>query len=103
MPKRVQINWRKRGGKRPPGVRSVARPTRMGNPYKIGDQGVPDAATAVRLFEEWITGDSISARMTRGEAQATIRGFDLACYCPLDQPCHADVLLKIANVKEPKA
>lgn len=25
------------------------------------------------------------------------RGKDLACFCPLDQPCHADVLLEIAN------
>jgi hypothetical protein len=24
-------------------------------------------------------------------------GKDLACWCPLDQPCHADVLLEIAN------
>jgi hypothetical protein len=28
-----------------------------------------------------------------------IRGKDLACWCPLDQPCHADVLLEIANSK----
>lgn len=28
-----------------------------------------------------------------------LRGKDLACWCPLDQPCHADVLLEIANVK----
>jgi hypothetical protein len=26
-----------------------------------------------------------------------LRGHDLACYCPLDEPCHADVLLAIAN------
>ncbi|MGC7247308.1 DUF4326 domain-containing protein, partial [Mycobacteroides abscessus] len=26
-----------------------------------------------------------------------LRGHDLACWCPLDQPCHADVLLEIAN------
>ena len=26
-----------------------------------------------------------------------LAGFDLACWCPLDQPCHADVLLEIAN------
>ena len=24
-------------------------------------------------------------------------GSDLACWCPLDQPCHADVLLELAN------
>lgn len=28
---------------------------------------------------------------------ANLRGKDLACWCPLDQPCHADVLLRIAN------
>jgi hypothetical protein len=33
-------------------------------------------------FEEWI---------------APLRGHDLACSCPLDQPCHADVLLELAN------
>lgn len=26
-----------------------------------------------------------------------LRGKDLACWCPLDQPCHADVLLELAN------
>lgn len=26
-----------------------------------------------------------------------LRGHDLACWCPLDQPCHADVLLELAN------
>ena len=28
---------------------------------------------------------------------ALLRGLDLACWCPLDQPCHADVLLELAN------
>lgn len=27
----------------------------------------------------------------------SLRGHDLACWCPLDQPCHADVLLEVAN------
>ena len=31
------------------------------------------------------------------EAVASLRGRDLACWCPLDQPCHADVLLELAN------
>lgn len=25
------------------------------------------------------------------------RGKNLACWCKLDSPCHADVLLKLAN------
>jgi hypothetical protein len=28
---------------------------------------------------------------------ADIRGRDLVCWCPLDGPCHADVLLELAN------
>ena len=34
------------------------------------------------------------------EIQATLRGKNLACWCPLDQPCHADVLLELANRPE---
>ena len=30
-----------------------------------------------------------------------LRGKDLACWCPLDQPCHADVLLELANQSAP--
>ena len=26
-----------------------------------------------------------------------LTGHDLMCFCPLDQPCHADVLLELAN------
>ncbi len=91
MPKRVSaMKWRFPGGKKPDNVVIVARPSRWGNPFKIGGEGVPDAETAVECFEGlWGVPpfDDLSA----------LRGKDLACYCPLDQPCHADVLLEWAN------
>jgi len=31
------------------------------------------------------------------DVQRELRGKDLACWCPLDQPCHADILLEVAN------
>ena len=31
------------------------------------------------------------------EIVAALRGKNLACFCPIDQPCHADVLLELAN------
>jgi hypothetical protein len=34
------------------------------------------------------------------QARAELAGRDLACSCPLDQPCHADVLLELANGDE---
>lgn len=36
-------------------------------------------------------------RVTADDVQRELAGCDLACWCPLDQPCHADVLLEIAN------
>jgi hypothetical protein len=36
---------------------------------------------------------------TRAKIRRHLAGKDLACWCPLDQPCHADVLLEIANQK----
>jgi hypothetical protein len=34
------------------------------------------------------------------EAVRGLRGKNLACWCPLDQPCHADVLLELANQED---
>jgi hypothetical protein len=33
----------------------------------------------------------------REQARGELRGKDLACWCALDEPCHGDVLLEIAN------
>ena len=48
-----------------------------------------DSAHAVELFKH--------CRFFPWSDVAELRGKDLACWCPLDQPCHADVLLEIAN------
>jgi hypothetical protein len=45
----------------------------------------------------------IGPRLAVGQAptldaiRKALRGHDLACWCPLNAPCHADVLLEIAN------
>lgn len=106
----------------PEGAIVVARPTHLGNPYKIyqhcagkaGDWGIIDlgrlhqplghgwtrhgaAQAAVdsyrKLLDEVYPPDS-TARWILADY---LRGHDLACWCPLDQPCHADVLLTLAN------
>lgn len=54
------------------------------------------AREAVELFRAlYLGGRLIAERSVEGLAE--LRGRDLACWCPLDQPCHADVLLEIAN------
>ena len=95
-PRRVQLS-RARGWRLPPGTVNVARPTAWGNPYRIGDTVdgwglVRDRADAVALFRER------TASAPAGHRYAELEGRDLACWCPLDGPCHADVLLERANV-----
>ena len=90
MPQRYQRSRRK-GSRLPAGVVVVTRPTKWGNPYplKLG------RAEAVRRYRE----DLLAGRLavTVEDVKRDLRGRDLACYCPLDGPCHADVLLAIAN------
>ncbi len=71
----------------------VSRPTRWGNPHPL-DLG---RAEAVRRYREDLLAGRLDVRVA--DVQRELRGRDLACYCPLDEPCHADVLLEIANAR----
>lgn len=52
-----------------------------------------DAVEAVALFRDHLEQHpDLVAKATR-----ELRGFDLGCTCPLDQPCHADVWLEVVN------
>lgn len=92
MPERIQRK-RTTGWRMPEGAVYVGRGSKWGNDYKIGVD-VKDAAQAVEYFE---TGLGYAPQEYRDELLAPLRGKDLACWCRLDQPCHADVLLKLAN------
>lgn len=102
MPERVQLR-RVRGWKMPPNTISVARPSLWGNPYKVPRDG--DAAECVRKYRACLMpfkhGEGLD-KFLHEEAniravQNDLRGVNLACYCDLKSPCHADVLLEIAN------
>jgi len=98
-PHRVQLR-RTKDWKLPENTVTVSRgPGRMwGNPFRIGDFGIPDAAAAVERFEEWLQGRVTGPdRPSIDEIRSALRGKNLACWCRLDQPCHADVLLRLAN------
>ena len=47
--------------------------------------------------EEAIKLHRAGAKRTHPDTLAELRGKNLACWCALDQPCHADVLLELAN------
>lgn len=98
-PKRIQRR-RTAGWRMPAGAVYVGRPGVFGNPFFGGE----DRCLNVAKFREWLQGtrhrerfDLIGARTEIRRRLAELRGKDLACWCPLDGPCHADVLLELAN------
>lgn len=118
MPERIQQR-RTKGWRKPENTVSVARPGRYGNPFRIGhtyavvdSTGVIvdfakwrhlyiyDSSEAVDAFAKWVAGRIQIVSFHRAIYQEDIRelrGKNLMCFCPLDQPCHADVLLELAN------
>jgi hypothetical protein len=94
----------------------VARPGRFGNPFTvINEEGWPliegptgevmNEAAESLLGEKIYWGNEQAARVAlfrqrhvdRLPDLRPLRGKNLACWCQLSAPCHADVLLELAN------
>ena len=97
----------------------VDRTTSWGNPFRLGEEYVlatgidpetgweqravvivPDAEAAKQLYGIAMMSCEMRRRYnlpSPEEVVRELRGRNLACWCPPDQPCHADVLLEIAN------
>lgn len=115
---------RTKGWRMPEGAVSVTRPGEYGNPFKVGSyymRGDHSGKTgAFGMLYTCTTKEFADDRYTLIETpeqavewfrwyvtayppswMSELRGKDLACWCPLDQPCHADVLLELANSTVP--
>lgn len=81
------------GWRMPANTVYVGRPGRYGNPFTANDRTTAGRAAAVERYRQWLT--------TRPDLCVAVRrdlaGRNLACWCPPGQPCHADVLLSVAN------
>ena len=104
--KRIQRK-RTKGWRMPEGAIYVGRPSRWGNLWSIGGMAhIETCPSATGPVCVTVTRESAVA-LVRIYVEARVlfehgwldplRGHDLACWCPLDQPCHADVLLELAN------
>jgi len=122
MPERIQLR-RTKGWRKPEGAIVVSRPSKWGNPFKVGEPvhadsplwpyiaaTVPGGAAGmtevtplrvedvVAAYQDWLV-EQPNLMLAIGDE---LTGRDLACWCPLPQPgepdnCHAAVLLTIAN------
>lgn len=118
-PRRIQLR-RTRGWRKPEGVVVVSRPSRWGNPYRVERVGpvwnvLHEGRTlaacdslrqarveAVQLFERDLAStlsgsDGHAAEDALRERLAALAGREVACWCPVGEPCHGDVLLTLAN------
>jgi hypothetical protein len=73
-----------RGRQAPPGFEPIKCETR----HQAHEQ-------AVRLFREWLTAPEQTDLLD--QARHELVGLNLACWCWLNLPCHADVLLDLVN------
>lgn len=84
----------------PPNTIYVGRPSKWGNPYNWKVIGIASALGAYKKELEWyLSGDGCRKEKT-DEVKAgleALRGKNLACWCKLSEPCHADILLELAN------
>jgi hypothetical protein len=109
--KRIQRK-RTKGYRQPPNTKYCGRPTKWGNPFLVEELG---AEEAVRRYKECILNNTMcyvyfyeikaSVQYDRfkwmAENLEQLRKYDyLSCFCPLDQPCHVDVLIRLLNEKE---
>lgn len=114
-PQRIQLS-RKKGWRMPPNTVKVDRTTKWGNPYPVEQFGLdlslllyrrtlqgywtPDGVPKALLLQAYQAHNAFRTRLyahAQDVARTELRGKYLACWCPLDRPCHADVLLEIAN------
>lgn len=109
LPIRVQLQ-RTRGWRMPPNTIKVSRPSPWGNPFGPHQVGIVfpwsgDGAPIVHLrapasldrcidlFVAWLS----ASLVYQPSLLLPLRGKNLACWCAVNAPCHADVLLRLAN------
>jgi hypothetical protein len=92
-PQRIQRK-RTKGWRMPEGAVYVGRGSQWGNPYTVAEMGSRRSAVAAYV-RSWLA-DPIRL-VKASHVISELKGKDLACWCPDGEPCHADVLLDIAN------
>jgi len=91
-PYRVKLS-RTKGWRMPENTLKVDRTTRWGNPFP--SKTPAERQNAVIAYNAYI--QEPAQRKLRQDIKSQLQGRNLACWCPLSGPCHADILLEIAN------
>ena len=91
---------RTRGFKHPIGTKFVTRPSKFGNPFESAESfaaWLESGDVASDLLKPMTPEELIERRQWIMANVHTLRGKLIACFCGLDDQCHADILARIAN------
>lgn len=107
-----------KGYKTPENTKYVGRPTKFGNPFRLTKDGYIQAYSTnrtifnkwimwsinggfeqkdiVELYEIWIKGNLQKEHpyLPTPPILDELKGKNLSCFCSLNVPCHADILLE---------
>ena len=95
-PERITLS-RAKGWRMPENTVKVDRTTVFGNPFQAGKDGDGSPEYLVGCFRKQMDRDKHEMPQEFYDWIAPLRGKNLACWCKQGQPCHADVLLELAN------
>lgn len=94
-PKRIQLR-RTKGWRMPPNTVKVDRTSKIfGNPFRVCSGMTADEA--VTRYTAWISDIHGEGCDVIPLARRHLRGKNLGCWCKIGTPCHANVLLELAN------
>ena len=94
--KPIRVQQRRTAGwRKPEGAIAVGRGTRWGNPFVVG-RGRDQVRTNLEAVEKY-RAYVLSEPGMLTEVRRWLVGADLMCWCRIGEPCHADVLLALAN------
>lgn len=94
-PRRIERRMRK-GWRMPPDTVYVGRGSKWGNPFPFDHQRYLGKAWAADAYGQWLR-TSLKGMALLREHLHELKGKNLACWCKLGDPCHADLLLALAN------
>lgn len=97
MPERIQMSRQRPWRHEHPDAVIVARPSKWGNPVRVEGTDHERAVRAFRMIVVHPPSAAAHGYPSREQIKTELTGRDLACWCPLDSACHADVLLELAN------
>lgn len=94
-PRRIQRE-RAKGWRMPPNTVYVGRGSKWGNPFPFDHQRYLGKAWAVEAYAHWLRTSLKGMALVR-ERLHELEGKNLACWCKPGEPCHADLLLALAD------